>query len=124
MGRGRERAVGEEHSRVSVQKYKNRLCLEMVPDYHVLDRPLPFSYSFLPLFCFFPPASCIVLPYELLSNSVSNPSVFLPLTSAHLTFLVYGTVVVSKVGTKDPVPGMLIDVTYTKGFGTDIFGKC
>lgn len=38
MGRGRERAVGEEHSRVSVQKYKNRLCLEMVPDYHVLDR--------------------------------------------------------------------------------------
>lgn len=55
MRQGRERTAGEEHSRVSIRKPKNRLCVKMVPDYHIaLDQPPSFSHSFIPTLRVFP----------------------------------------------------------------------
>lgn len=65
MRQGRERTAGEEHSRVSIRKPKNRLCVKMVPDYHIaLDQPPSFSHSLFQRSVFFLPAF-IVLPCEL-----------------------------------------------------------
>lgn len=127
MRRGRERTAGEEHSRVSIRKPKNRLCVKMVPDYHIaLDQPPSFSHSFIPTLRVFPPClyctSMWIVFFFL--NWVSYPSVFLALTSIYLTFLVCWTVIVYKPWSKELVPRMLMNVTCNEGLGTDIFEKC